>query len=212
MNDTTPILVLEDAALRWETRTRPVEALGATSLRLEAGERVVVRGPSGAGKTSLLLVAGGMLQPTSGRAMHVGRVGFVFQTLELLPYLDVRENIAVGAVDGDEDCMQRLELLTGLLGLTDRLDHRPNELSTGECQRVATARALLSRPSLILADEPTGNLDEENARLVLEALAAETEAGAALLMATHAPVDGLEATRELRIENGMISATEGSTS
>lgn len=208
--NTHPILELKDAALRWPSPGGgSVQALAPSSFTLSAHDSAVVRGPSGSGKTSLLLLAGGMLHPTSGTARHEGGVGFVFQTLELVPYLDVRENIALGVRSNGSDANARIDMLIDELGLSARIHHRPDELSTGECQRAATARALAADPSLILADEPTGNLDDENASVVLGALARHVTRGAALLLATHAPLYGLEPTREFTLDSGMLTEVTG---
>jgi putative ABC transport system ATP-binding protein len=205
-----PILELNAAALRWPAPDGGVvQALAPSSLTLHAGDRAVVRGPSGSGKTSLLLLAGGMLHPSAGDAHHKGGVGFVFQTLELLPYLNVRENVALGMRSNGNQTNTHVDALIDELGLTQRSRHRPHELSTGECQRAATARALVSDPALILADEPTGNLDDENAAIVLGALARHAERGAALLLATHAPLHGLEPSREFALDHGVLTELTG---
>ena len=196
------ILRLEDASMRWPGPSGEVIALQPTSMSLAAGDLAVIRGPSGAGKTTLLLIAGGMLSASSGIATVEGGVGFVFQTLELLPYLDVRENIRVGqSADGTTE---EVENLIERLGLGHRAAHRPHELSTGECQRVATARALAGRPALLVADEPTGNLDEENADHVRAALEQHASDGGAVLFATHGSTEGMAINRSFTIENGHL--------
>src|SRR5438477_12184732 len=153
----------------------PVRALSDMSLHVAAGEFVAVRGPSGSGKTTLLLMAGGMLEPDSGHVFVAGRdlyrmpseararlraasIGFVFQQFHLLPYLSVFENVLAAAVahPGPKVRDRAAELLASL-GLSERLHHLPSQLSSGERQRAALARALLHRPPLLLADEPTGN-------------------------------------------------------
>ena len=184
--------------------------LSACSLRLDPGDLAVVRGASGSGKTTLLLVAGGMLHPRGGSTNVDGRdgtVGFIFQTLELLPYLDVQENIRVGLTNRSRP--EDIDRLLEELGLTERARHRPHQLSIGECQRVATARALVGRPTLVLADEPTGNLDERNASIVLTALARHAREGGAVLLATHGPIDALEANRLFEIDSGTLRELEG---
>ena len=212
MSEQKPVLTLNEATLRWPGRNgTAVDALAPCSLKIFSGDRVVLRGPSGSGKTSLLLLAGGMLHPSSGTAQHEGHVGFVFQTLELLPYLNVRENILLGLRHQKQSSTDRVEELLDVLGLTERAHHRPHELSTGESQRAATARSLVSNPALILADEPTGNLDDENAAIVLRALAQQSEEGAALILATHASVHGLQPTREFALEDGKLNELEGTS-
>ena len=176
---------------------------------IDEGEFVVIRGPSGCGKTTLLLTLGGMLRPSSGRItigdtdvytldsraraqFRASSIGFVFQMFHLIPYLDVIENVLLGAgsraVSGDRP---RAEQLLDRLGLSGRLSHRPSELSAGERQRTAIARAMINRPKLILADEPTGNLDPENADEVVGHLAEFKSEGGTVIMVTH----GLSADR-----------------
>lgn len=180
-----------------------VRALDGVSLAVRAGEFAVVRGPSGSGKTTLLLACGSLLPPGSGTVSLSGRdvyaldpssravlraadIGFVFQQFYLIPYLSVLENVLTPSLasvaDSPED---RARKLLGDFGLSARLGHLPSELSTGERQRVGLARALLNRPSLLLADEPTGNLDHDNSRMVLDSLAGFAESGGAVLMVTH---------------------------
>lgn len=208
MSARSSILELTDVQVRWP---RPgggwVDALAPSSLTIEPGDFAVLRGPSGAGKTTLLLVAGGMLQPTEGSVQSPRNVGFIFQTLELLPYLDIRENVRVGLRGRDEAGV--VDRLLEELGITSRARHRPHELSTGECQRVATARALASNPPLLLADEPTGNLDREHADVVLAALARHAQGGGAVLMATHGDLGALTPNRAFSIDAGVVHECEG---
>jgi putative ABC transport system ATP-binding protein len=151
-----------------------------------------------------------MLQPTSGHVQRNGTVGFVFQTLELLPYLTVRENIALGLSPKQRD-EDRLEHLLDLLQLRARASHRPHELSVGESQRTATARALVGNPALLLADEPTGNLDSENANLVLMAIREHANNSGAVLVASHGPTDALQPTRTLHLAAGTVADSRAST-
>ena len=180
-----------------------VRALAGISLSLAAGEFVAVQGPSGCGKTTLLLIAGGLLAPTAGRvrlnqedpyAMSADRragfrakhLGFVFQQFHLVPYLSVLDNVLAPALAvAVPAARDRAEELVAHFGLQSRRRHVPGELSTGERQRTALARALLNRPKLLLADEPTGNLDRENAGIVLEHLVAFSRAGGAVLLVSH---------------------------
>lgn len=181
----------------------PVHALRGISLDVGRGEFVAVRGPSGCGKSTLLTIAGGLGMPTSGHVVVGGedlvamsaaararfravRIGFVFQTFHLLPYLTVLENVVAAALPGQEaDARHRAEETFERFQLGHRLRHRPAELSTGECQRVAIARAMVNQPHLILADEPTGNLDGENSAGVLELLSAFHRQGGTILLVTH---------------------------
>ena len=187
---------------------------------------MVVRGPSGSGKTTLLLAIGGMLRPTSGRvivgerdvyALSEGErarfraetIGFVFQMFHLVPYLTALENVLLAR--GGEAGKHRLAVAEGILErlrLAGRSHHRPSELSAGEKQRVALARALLGSPRAILADEPTGNLDEESAAHVMDALGEFRRSGGAVILVTHGSAPGAFADRIVSIRNGRI---EGET-
>ncbi len=200
-----------------------VAALEAVSFALGPGEFVGVCGPSGCGKSTLLLVAGTLLRPSAGRVLLAGcdvyaaapaerrrlratTVGFVFQQFHVLPYLTVLENVLAPSVAlPSPDARRRAEVLVEQFGLTARRDHLPAQLSTGEKQRTALARALLNRPTLLLADEPTGNLDPENGRLVLEALTTFAAAGGAVLMVTHDPDAVRRAGRVLKLEGGRLA-------
>ena len=200
-----------------------VRAVNDISLTVNAGEFVAVQGSSGCGKTTLLLMAGALLQPTSGRILLNGRnpyelssgeraqfraanVGFVFQQFHLVPYLDVLDNILAPALalNPNGDARNRALDLAERFGLKERLRHVPAALSTGERQRVALARALLNQPKLLLADEPTGNLDEENGRLVLNHLAELARGGTAVLLVTHEPRIGDHAGRVVKMNAGRI--------
>jgi ABC-type lipoprotein export system ATPase subunit len=201
-----------------------VEALREIDLALEAGDFIAVQGPSGSGKTTLLLIAGGLLEPESGRVLVEGvdvyalsnesrarlrasRVGFVFQQFHLLPYLSVLDNVLAPILAmPSADAAGRARELIGRLGLGPRERHVPAELSTGERQRTALARALLNRPRLLFADEPTGNLDAANAKIVLDALAEFARAGGAVLMVTHDAAVAARAGRVVRLVAGRLDA------
>ena len=178
-----------------------VRALQDVSLSLAPGSFMAIRGPSGCGKTTLLLVCGGLLRPDSGRvwvadeplfdlsaekraAFRALRIGFVFQQFHLIPYLTVLENVALPA-SKDKLAAGRARDLLRQFHLDAHADRLPSALSTGERQRVAIARALINRPVLLLADEPTGNLDEDNADIVLRALSDFAESGGAALLVPH---------------------------
>jgi ABC-type lipoprotein export system ATPase subunit len=199
-----------------------VTALDGVSFALAPGEFVGVCGPSGCGKSTLLLLAGTLLRPSAGRVLLDGcdvgaaraaerrrlrasTVGFVFQQFHLLAYLTVLENILTpaGALPA-KDARSRAEELVERFGLGPRRDHLPAQLSTGEKQRTALARALLNRPKILLADEPTGNLDPENGQVVLEALADFASAGGAVLLVTHDPDAVQRAQRVLRLAQGRV--------
>ncbi len=214
------MITLSDISKSYRSaRGTPVEVLKGMNVDVEPGEFVSVTGPSGCGKSTLLLIAGSLLQPDSGTVVIDGRdftamnsddkahqraetIGFVFQRFHLLPYLTVRENIIAGGValktPGEEVC-QRAEELMETLGMAGRANHLPGELSVGEMQRTALARAFLNRPKVILADEPTGNLDPENAEIVLKALSGFAANGGAVLMVTHHPDDAARAQRQIKM-------------
>lgn len=175
------------------------------TLTVEGGEFVAVHGPSGCGKTTLLLIAGGLLHPDAGSVCVAGKdlyqmsseqraafraanIGFVFQQFHLIPYLSVLDNVLASALAAPvADARTRALQSLDRFGLSHRLNHVPSELSTGERQRVALARALLHGPGLLLADEPTGNLDEGNGKIVLGHLADYARQGNAVLLVTHDP-------------------------
>ncbi len=197
------MLHLEEVDKTYRASAGPVRALAGVNLEIPPGHFAMVRGPSGSGKTTLLSLIGGLATPTGGHvrvsgedlaamspgaraAFRARRIGFVFQTFHLLPYLDVWHNVALAALPGEyATAKDRARELLARFGLEHRLKHRPGELSTGECQRVAIARALLNKPSLLLADEPTGNLDPENAAAILDLIAAYHHDGGTVLLVTH---------------------------
>ena len=221
----------EEVPTVYHTAHGEVRGLDRVRLEVKAGEFVVLRGPSGCGKTTLLLTAGGMLRPTSGRVRVDGQdlyamsgrernrfrgrhLGFVFQMFHLLPYLDVQENVMLAACSGGGGMAavrDRARELLKHLGLDPRERHRPSALSTGERQRTAIARALLNRPKLVLADEPTGNLDPENAGEVLLQLKHYQKSGGTILLVTHGAAAEAYADRVLEMRAGSI-ALSGSSS
>lgn len=187
------------------------------SLSIDAGEFVALRGPSGCGKTTLLLITGGLLRPSSGEvtvsstrpyslppderaAFRATSIGFVFQQFHLLPYLDVWDNVMAPSLASGLKNRQRARDLVHDFGLDHRLHHTPSALSTGERQRTALARALYNAPEVLLADEPTGNLDPENSEIVLERLAAFAATGGAVLMVSHDQQATGMAPREITME------------
>lgn len=217
------ILELKKVSRMFSGPDGTVEALSDVSLTVSSGEFVTVRGPSGCGKTTLLLLAGSLLKPSSGEViidgmkpyemsanrrsrMRTGTIGFVFQQFHLVPYLTVIENILTPSVAlRMDDSHERAEELVSHFGIDHRRRHLPEQLSTGERQRTALARALLNRPSLLLADEPTGNLDEESGKTVLDALAEFAHDGGAVMMVTH-DSKGIEAgDRDLALKDGRLS-------
>ena len=199
-----------------------VRALDNVNLDVAQGEFVAVRGPSGSGKTTLLLTIGGMIRPTSGRCrvldtdvyalsggarahFRARHVGFVFQMFHLIPYLSVLENVLV-PVRGQSaaDAASRARELLERFGLGARLEHRVAELSTGERQRTAIARALINQPELVLADEPTGNLDPDTGREILNCLADFHRHGGTVLLVTHEPWVEQYADRSLLLRAGSL--------
>jgi ABC-type lipoprotein export system ATPase subunit len=199
-----------------------VKSLDAVSLRVHPGEFVAIRGPSGCGKTTLLLTVGGMLRPSSGTVTVAGHelyalraadrarwrsanLGFIFQMFHLVPYLTVLENVllAAGGPRTPERIHRSRELLDQL-GLAARLSHKPAELSAGERQRTAIARALLGQPQILLADEPTGNLDPHNAVEVFQHLRAFHQAGGTVIVVTHGDAAQPYAQRTLELQAGRL--------
>src|SRR5216684_580504 len=205
-----------------------VPALRGISFGVQKGEFVTVVGPSGSGKSTLFYLLGGLTRADSGKVVMDGddfatlsdadrtrmrkrKIGFVFQKFNLLPTLDARSNITIAqeiAGNGDRE-PAHFNRITDLLGLTKRLDHRPSELSGGEQQRVALARALINKPAIVLADEPTGNLDSKNSDVVLGMLRqSNQELGQTVLMITHNPEAARYGDRIIHMRDGRIVAAE----
>jgi putative ABC transport system ATP-binding protein len=201
-----------------------VPALRGVDLVVEAGDFLAVVGPSGSGKSTLFHIIGGLTPPTSGQVRvadqdlaaltDAGRtrlrkrtVGFVFQKFNLLPNLTARDNIAVARYIAGADSRPdpQFQEVLGLLGIADRLDHKPSELSGGEQQRVAIARAIVNRPAILLADEPTGNLDTANSKAVLDILRGLNERlGQTILMITHNPEAAAYGHETVHMRDGRI--------
>jgi ABC-type lipoprotein export system ATPase subunit len=200
----------------------PVAALDGVSLSLAPGEFVAVQGPSGSGKTTLLLAAGGLLAPSGGQIVFEGQdvyamppgararwrsqcLGFVFQQFHLIPYLSVIDNVLAPALACPiAGARRRAEELLEQFGLSARASHVPAELSTGEQQRTALARALVHRPQLLLCDEPTGNLDAQSGRAVQECLVEFHRQGGAVLLVTHDAGAAAMAQRTLTLQSGRL--------
>ena len=199
-----------------------VTALKDVSFHVGPGELLAIRGPSGCGKTTLLLAAGGLLRPSEGHIRLDGRdayelspeqrsklrartIGFVFQQFHLIPYLTVRQNILAASLALPErEVATRAQDIIHHFGLDDRVNHVPAQLSTGERQRTALARAVLNEPKVILADEPTGNLDEDNARIVLGYLGQYVDDGGCVLLVTHDQRAAAHATRTLQMRQAQL--------
>ena len=217
------MLEVKELSKHYARRGARVRAVDGVSFTLEAGDFVVVHGPSGSGKSTLLLLLGGMLTPTGGTVSYdhtslyghsrqrLNRfrkrtVGFLFQKFHLMPYLTVFDNIRMPlALRGDDrQGADRIAAIADRLKIADRLQHRPDELSVGEQQRVAMARTLAGDPQLILADEPTGNLDRANGDIIGECLEEENGKGRIVVLATHdASLMGL-GRRKLAMESGRV--------
>ena len=222
------MLKMEDVSKSYKHRGQIVKALDGATVHIAKGDFVSVVGPSGSGKSTLLLMLGGMLSPSSGRVLledqsiydlssdgrarlRKDNMGFVFQTFNLIPYLTAQENVQIPLYLAGEDDETQAEKATALLqrvGLGDRLDHKPSELSVGQQQRVALARMLANDPAVILADEPTGNLDPETADQVIGFFEEFNQEGRTVVMVTHDPKAAQRAKRILKLGNGKIVSEE----
>jgi len=226
MNDSTAILEARDIHKKYEMGARSLEVLRGITLNVVPGEFLALQGASGAGKSTLLHLLGGLDTPNSGEvwfgrqkladlsdsalaALRNEKIGLIFQAYHLLPELDALENVCLPArmarmPAGEAEAKAR-DLL-GRVGLAGRLEHRPTELSGGEQQRVAIARALINSPRLILADEPTGNLDSHTGDEIIELLCAlRAESQTTLIIATHDANVATRAPKVLRLADGVIA-------
>jgi len=225
-----PIIAFDDVHLTLTSRAGPVAILRGLSLAVPSGQSVAIVGPSGSGKTSLLMVMGGLEQATSGRVTVAGKslagldedelsllrgeeIGIVFQSFHLVPTMTALENVALPLeLAGIDDAFARARQLLDDVGLTARVDHFPAELSGGEQQRVAIARALSRRPRIILADEPTGNLDGKTGRQIIELLfGMQKRTGATLVLVTHDEALASTTERVIRMADGRIGADDMKT-
>jgi len=226
------VVALTDVEKRYRrTEDVVVDALAGVSLSLPEGSYTAVMGPSGSGKSTLLNLVGGLDTPTSGSVAIAGtelsglseaerarvrgeEIGFVFQTFNLMPRLSAAENVAFPLVFQGVDRAERMDRAEELLadvGLADRTDHRPNELSGGQRQRVAIARALAGDPALVLADEPTGNVDTETGDRVMSVLDGVNDAGNTILLVTHERRIAEHADRIVHLRDGRIQEVEDVT-
>jgi putative ABC transport system ATP-binding protein len=220
-----PALSLQDVSLTLKSLAGPVDILNSVSLDVMPGETVALTGPSGSGKSSLLMVAAGLEKPTSGRVsvtgtditkmgedalarFRLGRVGVVFQSFHLIPTMTALENVAVPLeLMGVADAFARAEKELRGVGLIQRTDHYPGQLSGGEQQRVALARAMVVRPRVLFADEPTGNLDTETGAEVAELLFALPErTHTTLFLVTHEETLARRCKRIVKLKDGAIVA------
>ena len=219
------MIQLEGVSKVYQSAHREVRALDDLTLAIETGEFVAVRGPSGCGKSTLLSLVGGLALPTHG-TIHVSgfnvssmsagerarfraeNVGFVFQMFHLLPYLSVVDNVLLAANSNYDGAREEVESLLDKFGLDQRRLHRPSQLSAGERQRVAMARAFLNRPKLLLADEPTGNLDPKNAAAVLDLLNDFHKDGGTVLLVTHDDKAAARAGRTIALDSGRLAEVD----
>ena len=224
-----PIIQVQDVRKTYHVGKVDVPALRGVSFQVERGEFMTVVGPSGSGKSTLFYILGGLAHADSGHVLIDGddftqlsdaertkmrkrKIGFVFQKFNLLPTLNARANIQIAqdiaGRDGKRDD-EYFYRITTLLGINQRLNHRPAELSGGEQQRVALARALVNRPAIVLADEPTGNLDSRNSEAVLNMLRqSNKELGQTVLMITHNPEAAAYGDRTIHMRDGEIVTLE----
>lgn len=217
------ILSLQDASLSLNGNAGPVEILRQVSLDVQKGETLGLIGPSGSGKSSLLMLMGGLEQATGGRIMALGQdltamnedalarfrrdhMGVVFQSFHLIPTMTALENVATPLeLAGVRDAFDRAAAELDAVGLGHRAGHYPAQLSGGEQQRVALARASATRPDILLADEPTGNLDESNGAIIMDLLFdLRDRHGATLVLVTHAPELAARCDRVVRLRDGRV--------
>jgi len=222
-----PIVMLDDVHLTLGSAAGPVNILRGVSLDIRPGETVSIVGPSGSGKSTLLMIVGGLERPTSGRVViddtDIGgldedalarlrrtRIGIVFHSFQLIPTMTSLENVAIPLeLNGRRDAFAAAEAGLAAVGLGHRLTHYPGQLSGGEQQRVAIVRAFVSRPKLLLADEPTGNLDGATGRVVIDCLFEhQARYRTALLLITHDPAIAERCERCVRLMDGRIVEDE----
>jgi putative ABC transport system ATP-binding protein len=220
---TTPILALDNIALTLAGNAGPVSILRGITLNVQRGESLGLIGPSGSGKSSLLMVMGGLERATSGAINALGHdltamdedklarfrrdhMGVVFQSFHLIPTMTALENVALPLeLGGVQDAFGRAAAELNAVGLGSRMDHYPSQMSGGEQQRVALARAAAPRPAILLADEPTGNLDGKNGAAIMDLLfGLRDRHDATLIMVTHAPELAERCSRIIRLKDGMI--------
>jgi len=217
------VIELRDLTREYASRAGVVRALNAISLTVQRGEWIAIMGPSGSGKSTLVNILGCLDQPTAGTMRIAGtdvhqlsrqeldrfraeKIGFIFQQFHLIPYLTAVENIMLAqyfhSMTDEPEALRALEHV----GLADRAQHLPSQLSGGEQQRVCIARALINQPPILLADEPTGNLDAANQQIVQEHLRALHRAGRTIVMVTHDPEMAALADRVVELHHGRIAA------
>jgi putative ABC transport system ATP-binding protein len=223
-----PTLSLQDVVKTYAMGSETVRALNGVSLEIQRNEYVAIMGPSGSGKSTLMNLIGCLDVPTSGAYLLEGqkvasmsepqlaeirnrRIGFVFQTFNLIPRADVLHNVELPLIYGGVPPAERRARARKALeqvGLADRMKHRPNELSGGQRQRVAIARALVHRPSIILADEPTGNLDSKTGADIMDMIDELHAAGQTIILVTHEETVAERSRRIVRLRDGLIESDE----
>ncbi|MCE5317634.1 MAG: ABC transporter ATP-binding protein [Parachlamydia sp.] len=218
------MLTMQHVSKLYRKGDQEIKAIDSISLDIPSGDFVSIIGPSGSGKSSLLLMLGGMLSPTSGKVyldftslyemsqneiakLRQKKIGFVFQTFNLIPYLTAIQNVQLplllsGASEKEQE--EKAHYLLERVKLSDRKQHKPSELSVGQQQRIALARMLANEPSIILADEPTGNLDPEMAQMVMDFLSDLNAEGKTIVMVTHDMQMAKRAKRSISIDHGKI--------
>lgn len=219
------LIYVENLTKEYHSGEESVAAVNNISLGIDLGEFVAVVGPSGSGKSTLLTVLGGLTRPTNGQVLideidvyalpaeqradfRKEYIGFVFQSFHLIPYLNVLENVMIPLVVVDAPRAEKTEIalsLLGKVGLADKVRRLPDELSGGEQERLAIARALVNKPPIILADEPTGNLDSATSKNIMELFRQLNEEGQTIVMVTHNPENLAYAGRFITLRDGKIS-------
>jgi putative ABC transport system ATP-binding protein len=197
----------------YEVGDQLVKALNGVDLNIDKGEYVALMGPSGSGKSTLMNVLGCLDTPTDGSYV-LNEIGFVFQTFNLLPRYSSLENVALPMIYGGFNKSERdarAKEVLNQVGLGDRMDHNPNELSGGQRQRVAVARALVNNPSLILADEPTGNLDSKTSNEIMRLFDEIHRKGNTIILVTHEEEIAAHAHRIVRLRDGIVESDEQNT-
>jgi putative ABC transport system ATP-binding protein len=225
----TPMMKLRDVCRNYQVGGQSVHALDHVDLDIEAGEYISIMGPSGSGKSTLLNILGLLDRPSSGRYWLQGsdvadldddalarlrqqQIGFIFQSFHLIARLNALENVELPMLLAGQGAGRRQQRARGMLesvGLGGRAEHRPDQLSGGERQRVAIARAMIMQPAVLLADEPTGNLDSHSGEEIIELIEQLNRDGIALLVVTHDRALGQRATRHLLMHDGKIHSDEG---
>ena len=223
-----PLIDIQNITKIYQMGTQEVRALAGVTLSIEANEYVAIMGPSGSGKSTMMNVLGCLDTPTSGdyflnnenvsemtddelARIRNREIGFVFQTFNLLPRVNCLQNVELPLVYSGLRKGKRREMAAGALasvGLGDRMDHKPNELSGGQRQRVAVARALVNNPSILLADEPTGNLDSKTSEEIMQLFESLHQAGNTILVVTHEEDIAQHARRIIRLRDGLIETDQ----